>query len=66
MRDNGVIVKLLKTNPSNPVRNIRVVLAKDEYNFEKDLLTPNFMTFISEFSTIRFMDLLRTNGNPVK
>ncbi len=24
------------------------------------------MTFINQFSTIRFMDLLHTNGNPVK
>jgi hypothetical protein len=29
VRDNGVFVNLIKTNPSNPVRNIRVVLAKD-------------------------------------
>lgn len=66
VRDNGVIVKLLKTNPTNPIRNIRVVLSRDEYNFEKDLVSPNFMTFMNQFSTIRFMDLLHTNGNPVK
>ena len=30
------------------------------------MLTKNFMTFINEFSTIRFMDLLSTNNNPVK
>lgn len=29
VRDNGVIVKLLLTNPANPVKNIRVVLARD-------------------------------------
>lgn len=29
VRDNGVYVQLLKTNPSNPVRNIRVILARD-------------------------------------
>lgn len=61
-----MLVRLLQTNPANPVRNIRVVLARDEYNFEIDLLSANFMTFISQFSTIRFMDLLRTNGCPVK
>ena len=33
VRDNGVYVKLLSTNPSNPVQNIRVVLERDEYNF---------------------------------
>jgi hypothetical protein len=66
VRDNGVIVKLLKTNPVNPLRNVRVVLARDEYNFDKDLLTENFVNFISQFSTIRFMDLSHTNGSPVK
>lgn len=66
VRDNGVIVQLLLTNPANPVKNIRVILARDEYNFQKDLLTENFMTFISQFSTIRSMDLLSTNGSPIQ
>jgi hypothetical protein len=66
VRDNGVYVQLLKTNPANPVRNIRVILAKDEYTtYNTDILTENFMIFISQFSTIRFMDLLSTNGSPV-
>ena len=42
------------------------MLAKDEYNFQKDLLSEDFLKFINQFSTIRFMDLLHTNGNPVK
>lgn len=66
VRDNGVYVRLLKTSPTNPVRNIRVVLARDEYTYSQDILTPNFLTFINQFSTIRFMDLLGTNGSPVK
>jgi hypothetical protein len=41
-------------------------LAKDEYNFATDLITQNFMTFMNQFSTIRAMDLLGTNGSPVK
>ena len=47
IRDNGVFVKIIETNPSNPVKNIRVVLEGDEYNFSKDTLTENFMKFIS-------------------
>lgn len=66
VRDNGIYVRLLSTNPNNPVQNIRVVLERDEYNYYKDLLTENFMTFMQQFSTIRFMDLLGTNGSPVK
>lgn len=66
VRENGVFVQLLQTNPANPVCNIRVVLARDEYNYEKDLVTENFMTFIQQFSTIRTMDLQRTNVSPIK
>ena len=47
------------------MKNIRVVLEGDEYNFSKDILTENFMRFISQFSTIRFMDLQHTNGSPL-
>lgn len=65
VRDNGIYVKLLKTNSSNPVKNVRVVLEGDQYNFAKDTLTENFMKFISQFSTIRFMELQRTNGSPL-
>jgi hypothetical protein len=65
VRDNGVYVRLLQTNPANPVQNIRVILAQDEYTYNQDLLTDNFMRFITQFSTIRFMDLLETNGSPV-
>jgi hypothetical protein len=35
VRDNGVFVQLLLTNPNNPVRNIRVVLAKNEYIYNR-------------------------------
>jgi hypothetical protein len=45
VRDNGVLVRLLQTNHANPVKNIRVVLARDEYNFEVDLLSANFKTY---------------------
>lgn len=39
IRDNGVFVKIIETNPLNPVRNIRVILEGDEYNYSKDFLT---------------------------
>lgn len=39
VRDNGVYVRLIATNPNRPVQNIRVVLEKDEYNYSQDFLT---------------------------
>lgn len=62
-RDNGVYVSILKTNPSNPIRNIRIVNTKEEFTHEKDFVTNSFFEFMQSFSTIRFMDLMHTNGN---
>lgn len=64
VRDNGIYVQLLKTNPANPVRNIRVILESDEHLLQ-EVITDSFREFIKEFSTIRFMDLSSTNGNPL-
>lgn len=63
--NNGVSINVLSTNPSNPIQNIRVILARDEYNYTTDLVSDNFMRFMAQFSTIRFMDLMQTNGSPV-
>lgn len=65
VRDNGVYVQILKTNTANPVRNIRVFLESDEYLLDR-VLTDSFVKFLGQFSTIRFMDLMSTNGNPTK
>lgn len=63
VRDNGVYINILKTNPSNPIKNIRILLEEDEY-LEQELLTDSFREFMKQFSTIRFMELSRTNGSP--
>jgi hypothetical protein len=63
--DNGVYVQILKVNPSNPIKNIRVVLETDEYLLDR-VITDSFVKFLEQFSTIRFMDLMHTNGNPMK
>lgn len=63
VRDNGVYVQLLKTNPSNPIHNIRIILESDEY-LVQEVITDSFREFIKQFSTIRLMDLSSTNANP--
>jgi hypothetical protein len=64
--NNGIYLNLIATNPANPLHNIRVILAQDEYTYQQDILTADFVTFISQFSTIRCMDLMSTNGNPIQ
>lgn len=41
VRDNGVYVQLLKTNPSNPIHNIRIILESDEY-LVQEVITDSF------------------------
>lgn len=64
VRDDGVYIQILKTDPDNPIRNIKVFLESDEYLLS-EVITDSFRTFISQFSTIRLMDLSNTNGNPL-
>jgi hypothetical protein len=63
--DNGVYVRLLLTNPNNPLQNITVFLENDEYNYVQDLLTENFLTFMQQFSTIRYTELLQIDNSPL-
>jgi hypothetical protein len=63
--DNGVYVRLLLTNPNNPLQNIRIFHENDEYYYAQDLLTENFLTFMGQFSTIRYTELLNIDNSKV-
>ncbi len=54
--DNGVFMKIKKTNPNNPIRNIRVVMHTFEYVYEQLPFHPLFLDRLTMFKTIRFMD----------
>lgn len=53
--DNGVFMKIKKTNPNNPIRNIRIVM--DGYQDIHDInpFHPLFLERLKMFKTIRFM-----------
>jgi hypothetical protein len=52
-----------KTNPNNPIRNIRIILPGFENNYEKDVWYPPFIERLRPFKAIRFMDWELTNLN---
>ena len=54
--DNGVFMKIKKTNPKNPIRNLRVVMHTFEYVYEQLPFHPLFLDRLTLFKTIRFMD----------
>jgi hypothetical protein len=55
--ENGVALNILETDPSDPVRNIRVSLAGNEGK----RFDPAFLASLRGYSTLRFMDWARTN-----
>ena len=59
-------VRLTKTDPSDPVRNIRVLLPGSEKTYKQEPFNPTFLARWKGVSAIRFMDWMVTNGNKGK
>ncbi len=55
--NNGIYYDIIRTNPSNPVRNVRMFEARFEDNFEEFPFHPLFIENIKKFKVIRFMTL---------
>ena len=53
--DNGVFMKIKKTNPLNPLRNIRIIPDGHQETYEQEPFHPLFLEGLSKFKTIRFM-----------
>jgi len=61
--DNGIYMRILKTNPENPIHNVRVLMPGFEHTHEEQPFHPWFLDNIRPYSTIRFMDWMETNNN---
>lgn len=59
----GFWIKLTATDPTNYVRNIRVVMPGFEETYAKQLFNPTFLKRWQGVACLRFMDWMRTNGN---
>ncbi|XP_064610047.1 uncharacterized protein LOC135474001 [Liolophura sinensis] len=59
----GIFFSITKTNPHNPLRNVRIVLPGFEDRYEKFPFNPVFQEPLRRYSVIRFMDFLHTNGH---
>lgn len=53
--NNGIYYNIIRTNPSNPVRNVRIMEAQFEHTYEDFPFHPTFLEFLRKFRTIRFM-----------
>lgn len=64
--DRGqVSIKLTKTDPADPVRNIRFILPGFDATYDKEPFHPSLLARLKGFACVRFMDLGRTNDSPV-
>jgi hypothetical protein len=62
----GIHLKLVRTNPSNPVRNIRVVMPGFEATHQSAPFHPQFLQRWSPYRVLRFMDWGHTNNSTVR
>ncbi len=60
---NLLSLRVTETDPSNPVRNIRVILPGFEDTYDTQPFHPAFLQRWQRFSTLRFMDFQRTNNS---
>lgn len=62
----GVWLKLVETDPSDPVRNIRFILPGFESTYQDKPWHPDFIARWQPFKVLRFQEWLRTNHSKVK
>lgn len=61
-----MFLRLMETDPANPVRNIRVIMPGHAQTFEQAPFRPGFLDRWRSASCIRFMDWMSTNGSRVQ
>jgi hypothetical protein len=60
-----LFVSIDRTNPANPVRNVRFLWPGTEATYKTQPFTPEFLQRLAPFSVLRFMDWGATNGSPI-
>jgi hypothetical protein len=65
-QEAGIWLEISKTNPSDPIRNIRLIMPGFENTYKTQPFHPLFLERLAKFSTIRFMDWMNTNGSNQK
>lgn len=58
-----VRMQIIRTDPTDPVRNIRVLLPGTEATHQSAIWNPVFLEKISHFRTLRFMDWMKANSS---
>jgi len=62
----GILLEIMTSDVADPIHDIRLLLPGTENTYQTDPFNPDFIDFISDFETIRFMDFMKTNGSTVE
>ncbi len=58
----GILLRIIRTNPANPIRNVRFILPGFETTYARQPFHPSILERWSVCKAIRFMDWQRTNS----
>ena len=60
--NNGIYYEILRTNPSDPIRNVRIMEKRFEHTYEQFIYHPLFLEMMKKYQTIRFMPWSNVNA----
>lgn len=58
-----ILCRLIKTNPENPVRNIRFIMPGFEKTYATQPFHPKYLDMLRSYPVLRFMEWQRVNSN---
>ena len=61
--DSGIMVRILASDPANPVRNLRVIMPGFVDTYATQPFHPRFLERLQPFAVLRFMDWGATNNS---
>lgn len=63
--NNGIQVRILRSNPTNHVKNIRVIMPGFEKSYASQPFHPLYLQRLAPFPVLRFMDWNETNNSTI-
>eukprot|EP00899_Mesostigma_viride_P001814 jgi/Mesvir1/11633/Mv00035-RA.3 len=60
--NNGIFLTIVRSNPGDPIRNIRVVMPGFEDVYDEQPFHPWLVQSLQQYSVLRFMDWMATNA----
>lgn len=63
---DGLFLNLMRTNPQNPVRNIRIYMPGTRSDYQTQPFRAPFLRRTGKFDFIRFMDWMKTNNSTIE